>query len=384
MLCFFTFPIAMLNIITILLLVGLGAYIIEFTVFIIGLHKASLAPIDRSFEPTISIIVAARNEEKRIKQCLRSLTRLDYPREKLEIIIVNDRSSDGTPAIVNEFVARFPYVKMITTGHEPGNLRGKMNAVALGIQASHGEILMLTDADCIVPPTWIRGTVQYFTEGIGIVGGFTILTAKRPFEGLQALDWVLLFNIASSTAGLGFPLTVVGNNLSLRRSAYDQTGGYEKIPFSVTEDYALVQAVLQETEYKVRYPLQLKTAVESTPCADWDELFRQRQRWAVGGLEMITPGILVMSVCWSLHLLLLVGLFFVSPTIWLLAVGAKVAMDVCYFWKSLTTLKISHLLRYLLAFELYYLPYAIVTPFVALLSKKVVWKERSLGTGGIG
>ena len=367
----------MFNFMTILLLLGLIAYVLEFSVFLLGLKKAREVPADRSLEPTVSVIVAARNEEKRIKQCLRSLVKMEYPRDKLEIIIVNDGSSDRTPDIVKEYADRFAYVKLITTKHEQKNLRGKANAVAMGIGASHGEILMLTDADCIVPATWVRDTVQYFTEEIGIVGGFTILTANRPFEVIQTLDWMLLFTIASSTAGLGFPLTVVGNNLSVRRRAYEQTGGYEKIPFSVTEDYALVQAVLKETEYKLRFPLHVRTGIESTPCKDWDELFRQRQRWAVGGLEMIPPGILVMAVCWLMHFLLLVGLFFVSFPIWLFTVGVKIAMDVGYLWRPLKTFGILRHLKYLAAFEMYYFVYAIVIPFIALFSKHVLWKERS-------
>lgn len=372
----------MLNIISILLLLGALAYILEFTLFLVGLKKAREVPTDRSLEPTVSVIVAARNEEKRIKQCLRSLVKLEYPRDKLEIIIVNDHSDDRTPEIIREYVDRFPYLKMVTTDQESENLRGKANAVAQGVNSSHGEIVMFTDADCVVPATWVRDTVQYFTSEIGIVGGFTVLTANRPFEGMQTLDWILLFNIASSTAGLGFPLTVIGNNLSVRRKAYDQTGGYQKIPFSVTEDYALVQAVLKNTDYKLRFPLQPKTAIESIACHDWSELYRQRQRWAVGGLEMITPGILVMSVCWSFHFLLLIGLFLVPFPIWSLALGIKIAMDLCYLWKPLKTLGIRRYLKYFIAFELYYSVYAIVIPFIALLSKHVLWKERSLQTEG--
>ena len=77
---------------------------------------------------------------------------------------------------------------MITAVPGKGNMRGKANALAQGIRQSSGEILMFTDADCIVPPRWVRKTVQYFTDEVGIVGGFTLLKANRTFEGIQSLD----------------------------------------------------------------------------------------------------------------------------------------------------------------------------------------------------
>ncbi len=365
-------------IITTLLIFATIAYIIEFTLLRAGLNKADCAKKNLHYTPNVSIIVAARNEEEHIEQCLTSLSLLDYPKEKLQIIVVNDRSTDRTQELVIPFIRQYPFMKLITTSPEKDNLRGKANAVAQGIDNSNGEIMMLTDADCTVPRNWVRETVQYFDENAGIVGGFTLLDANKTFEGMQTLDWIFLFGLASSAVGWKIPLTVIGNNFSVRRSAYDAVGGYSSIPFSVTEDYALVQAIIRRTAFDVRFPVNPQAVVKSRACLNWGQLFRQKQRWSVGGLEMVFSGMLITSVVWLTNLMLVAGLFFVPLPLWLAAFSGKSIMDVLFLWKPLKCFNARRSLRYFPAFECYMVLYVLIVPVVALFSKNIVWKERTL------
>ena len=177
-------------------------------------------------------------------------------------------------------------------------MRGKANALAQGIHQSSGEILLFTDADCTVPRQWVRTTVQYFTDDVGVVGGFTLLKANRIFEGIQSLDWIFLFSLASSMAGLNRPLTAIGNNVGIRRAAYTAVGGYEVIPFSVTEDYALVHTIYQNTTYRVVFPINPETVVISSACRTLHHLYHQKQRWGVGGLDMVFRGKVIGIIGW--------------------------------------------------------------------------------------
>lgn len=361
-----------------ILVIATVAYVLEFLFLRMGLDRSDRLKKNPGYAPSVSIIVAARNEEQYIESCLNSLTQLEYPREKLEIIVVNDRSTDRTSEIIEPFAERYPFIKMFSTRQEEGNLRGKTNAVAHGISVSSGEILMFTDADCTVPRKWVQETVQYFDEKTGVVGGFTVLNANRMFEGIQNLDWIFLFGLASATAGWKIPLTVIGNNLSVRRSAYDATGGYEKIPFSVTEDYSLVQSILKHTGLEVRFPLNPETVVLSSACRTWKQLYRQKQRWGVGGLDMVLRGIIIMSIGWLVKLALIIGIFSVSLPVWFTALACKLFMDVRFLWKPLKRFGSASPLKYFLFFELYFTVYVLIIPFIAMFSKKIVWKERSL------
>ncbi|MGA2622760.1 MAG: glycosyltransferase [Bacteroidota bacterium] len=363
---------------TYLLIAASIAFAAEILVLALGIAKANRMRKTPDYEPTVSIIVAARNEEERIEQCLASLVRLEYPGDKIEIIVVDDRSTDRTPEIIRKFSKQHNSVKTVTTQPRQGNLRGKMNAVALGISVSHGEILMFTDGDCSVPPGWIRETVQFFDAETGIVGGFTLLDARGVFGGMQALDWIYLFGLASGTAGLKIPLTAIGNNLSVRRSAYDASGGYDVIPFSVTEDYALVQAILQKTNYVLRFPVNPLAAVRSEPCRGWRELYRQKQRWGVGGLDMVTRGLVITAVGWVLNLALIVGWWFVGFPVWIAALAVKTLVDTIFLLRPLKELRALSYLKYLPFFEVYFTLYVLAIPLVAILSRDVIWKERRL------
>ena len=365
-------------IIEILLIVTAAAYITEIIVLIIGINLANRTNTVLNYEPMVSIIVAARNEEEFIADCLTSLTQLEYPKDKLELIIVNDRSTDKTPDIIESFEKRYPNIKTLTTNFEGGNLRGKTNAIAQGADISTGEILMFTDADCKVPRTWVSGIVKYFDEETGIVGGFTVLESKNTFERIQYLDWLFLFGIASGAVGLNIPLTIVGNNLSVRRSAYQATGGYRIIPFSVTEDYALVQAVQKLKSYKIKFPINSKLVVRSQPCKTLCHLFHQRQRWSTGGLDMIFIGKLIASISWFISLLLIVGIYFTPKLIWVLIFFIKFITDYYFINIPSKQLQMKSSLKDIFIFEIYLLIYVIIIPFIAIFSRKIIWKERTL------
>ena len=342
-----------------------------------GLEKTRKYNLTIDYEPMVSVIVAARNEEENIRACIESLLQLEYPKEKCELIIIDDGSTDRTGAIAQSFAKIHNHVRVIVSATGQGNLRGKANALSQGIDQSKGEILLFTDADCVVPPTWIRETVAHYAPGVAVVAGFTLLRHSTAFEAIQAIDWFLLFGVSAATAAWNMPLTGIGNNLSVRRSAYDAVGGYRNLPFSVTEDYALVQAVWQKTRMEVRYPLNRKTLVVSKPCATLRSLFRQRQRWSVGGLEMVFRGFVLMAIPFALHLSFFVG-FLLSPSwLWWTIMSVKIAGDIFLLWYPIRVFKEFNLLQYFLFFELYFIVYEMFIPFIALLSRKVVWKERS-------
>jgi 1,2-diacylglycerol 3-beta-glucosyltransferase len=328
--------------------------------------------------PFVSVIVAARNEEDHIGECLQSILRTTYPAHLMEIIVVNDGSTDRTGDIAASFSREQGHVRVINSLTGVGNLRGKTNAVCQGINASRGEILMFTDADCTVPPGWVSHTVAAFEEGIGIVGGFTLLEHGTWFQTIQSLDWTHLFGVAGAMAGYGSPLTVIGNNLSVRRSAYDATGGFENIPFSVTEDYALVQAIVTRTDYRAAFPMQAATQVSSKACTTVRQLFRQKQRWGVGGLDMIWPGMAVMAVSWLTRATIIAALCSGSTGWGLTGICIIAASDLLFLSAPLKTFGRLLDLKWFPLFELYFTGYMLVLPVVAFFSREIVWKERKL------
>ncbi len=359
---------------TTLLLILAFAYFTMMLVVSIAV-KRSRPSFDHDFTPSVSVIIAARNEEHRIMACLESISRLAYPADKLEILVVNDESTDNTVALVERYASTNPRLRLLHSSKESG-LRGKVNALNEGIKSSRGDILMFTDADCVVPSTWVKETVKYYADfSVGLVAGFTLLKSVNLFERVQALDWFAQFTMASGAVALGVPITAVGNNLSVRRTAYDRTGGYEQIPFSVTEDHALFKAIVESSGFSVRFPLERGTLVQSLPCQGLRDLLHQKLRWFSGGMHLDASAIIVFAAMYLLKLLLVFNLFVPS---WegTVAILLSITADALLVFPSLQIFRRMELLATSIPFSLYLIGYILVLPVVLVFRRKVVWKGR--------
>ncbi len=349
-------------------------YVCQIGIFLIGLNRNKDGKMPSS-DPFISLIIAARNEESNLPLCLESVSNQTYPLFRYEIIVVNDGSTDSTATLCEAFMNRYSNIKLVHSKENP-NLLGKANALAHGIDQAIGEIILITDADCIVPSTWVEQTALRYSDEVGLVGGFTLQKAATTFEGMQSLDWAFILGMAAATAGLGLPLGSIGNNLSFRKSAYEQVGGYRKIKFSVTEDYAVVQAIVSSGKWQYRYPIDSQHLVQSKPCPDFKTLIRQKHRWGKGGLDMKIAGFAIMSVGFLMHLSPFIMLFWGGVVQAATALMVKFIADYIFLYKLLRKLNHIDELRWFYWFELYFLTYVLFLPFLVFFGGKVKWKGR--------
>jgi cellulose synthase/poly-beta-1,6-N-acetylglucosamine synthase-like glycosyltransferase len=358
----------------IIFLAALSIYFIQLVVLTIG-AKEKFPKISCDQLPNITIVTAARNEEDNILDCLKSLDNLIYPDGKIEIIIVNDNSSDSTGSIIESFIADKPKFKTITPTDSIGPLKGKTNALANAISISSGEIILTTDADCVVSPTWAKTIASYYKDDVCFVGGFTTQEDKNAFEGMQAIDFIYLLTVAAGTINLKKPLSCIGNNMSYRKKAYDEIGGYEGLPFSVTEDLNLLIALHKLKKYKIIFPLDEGALVTSKACPDWKTLFWQKKRWGVGGMKSDFIGYLIMAWGYISNAAILLTPFFFSIEALYLCIF-KILIDYFFVYQVFKNLKIKMKLPSFIAFEIYFIIYVLVLPFIVLPNRKVRWKGR--------
>jgi cellulose synthase/poly-beta-1,6-N-acetylglucosamine synthase-like glycosyltransferase len=358
----------------IIFLVGLSLYFIELIVFTIGGGKKYKKVADDKLL-SVSIVVAARNEEKNILDCLESLNNIIYPENKLEIIIVDDNSTDSTGQIIDAFIQDKPKFKKIVPKSSIGSLKGKTNALANAIKISTGELVFTTDADCSVPPKWVKTLASYYQDDVGFAGGYTTIKEHNPFTGMQALDSVYLLTVAAGSINLNKPLSCIGNNMSYRKSAYNEVGGYENLPFSVTEDFNLLMALHKLKKHKVIYPLDEDALVTSKACPDWKSLYWQRKRWGVGGIKSDLIGYMVMVWGYISNAAVLLTPFLYSSEALYLCIF-KFFADYFFIYPVLKKLKLNMKAVNFIAFEIYFIIYVLILPFIVLPNRKVKWKGR--------
>ena len=350
-------------------------YVIQITVVTLAVRRPR-DEVDASAHPFISVVIAARDEEGNLAACLQSTLNQTYERQSFEVIVVNDHSTDRTESICKEFAAHFANFRYLNA-REDIQLRGKTNALDQGIDEAKGEIILITDADCTVPATWVEWTAKRYTDSVGIVGGLTLQKADTWFGGMQSLDWAYILGLAATTMSLRIPLSTIGNNLSFRKAAYKHVGGYRNIPFSVTEDFMLFQAIVQTKKWDYICPIDPRLLVTSQPCSGWRELLRQKHRWGTGGLDMNLTGFCIGAIGFGLNILILVSLTLGDYVTATCSLAVKMGGELCFFSVVLRKLHQLQLLRYFLWFEAYFICYVLVLPFLVFFGGRVVWKGRT-------
>jgi cellulose synthase/poly-beta-1,6-N-acetylglucosamine synthase-like glycosyltransferase len=359
----------------IIFLIMLSGYCIQSVLFVIG-AKIKFPCLNENELPSATVIVAARDEGNNIQRCLESLDNLVYPDGKLEVLIVDDKSTDRTGEIIDEFIYTRDNFRKIIPDEPKGKMVGKVNALATAIREAEGEIILTTDADCEVKPMWVKTIASYYhQENIGMVDSYTTQVAKNSFGGMQAIDFIYLLLVAGGTINLGLPISCIGNNMSFRKKAYEEVGGYESLPFSVTEDFTLLKAIYKLKKYKIVFPLEKNALVTSIPCPDFKSLYHQKKRWSVGGLGVPARGFFIMFWGYLTSLAILLTPLFFSP-VWFYLVFFKIAIDLFVLYPIHQRLGITKNLRYFLIYQVYYILYVLALPFIVLSSRKVVWKGR--------
>ncbi|MES2386810.1 MAG: glycosyltransferase [Bacteroidota bacterium] len=237
--------------------------------------------------PQVSLLIAARNEARNIIRCLRSVAALDYPETKLLVLIGDDNSEDETASLIRSFIADKPAFKLIhiTAAQPGGKLQGKTNVLAQLAHRAQGDYLFYTDADIALPSAWLKTMLAPLQAGAGIVTGVTVIEGNSLFYRFQSLDWLTATSVISLLAQIKVPVTAIGNNMALRADAYNAVGGYEAIPFSLTEDHALFIAVL-EKGYGFAHLFSSHVTALSTPQPDLPAWFSQHKRWMYGAMQV--------------------------------------------------------------------------------------------------
>ncbi len=285
--------------------VTLCALGVLFALFILTLFVGLLRPEGRrtQAQPSVSVVVAARNEEHQIGACLAALLAQDYPRDKLQIIVVDDRSQDGTAGIVAGVAAAHPHMELVKVTACPANWSPKKHAIATGVSRARGELILCTDADCVPPPTWVAGMVSYFTPGVGLVAGFSpVMRGPRSplLMRLLEMDDLALACVAAGSIGVGVPLTCSGANLAYRREVYQQVGGFTGVEHLLSGDDDLFLHKVRATSWQVHYARDPRTAVPSGGPKSFRQFRHQRTRHASKGF-FYAP--------WMTTLLILIYLF---------------------------------------------------------------------------
>ena len=252
--------------------------------------------------PRVSIIVAARNEQRNIREALQSLLNLTYP--DYELIVVNDRSEDGTGLILEEMGSTNPRLKVIHIDTLPSGWLGKNHALWVGSQRATGELLLFTDADIIMEPTVVTRAVAFVDQnGLDHLAATPSMRMPTHFLGMFGAAFIIFFSLFSRPWKAKDPKSRchigIGAFNLVRTTAYRQVGGHETIRLRPDDDIKLGKIIKkaglrQDAAYAPEY-----LAVEWY--ASVGEVIRGLEKNAFSGADynipLVVAGVLCHALC---------------------------------------------------------------------------------------
>ncbi len=362
--------------------------------------------------PVISVLVAARDEEHNLPRTLTALLAQEWPVDKTQIIIINDRSTDGTAAVLDDFVARHPgRLEVVTVTDLPPGLSPKKHALARGLEIARGEWIAVTDADCIMGPRWLSRLAALWTPGesaaatadkdttgaapgtadqrVGMVVGPTAYQAPRgdftPSAGARALEFLSYGVCAAGLLGLGFPVIANANNIAYRREAFDAAGGFARHNGLSGDDDFILQDIHATGRWSIRYCAHPESRVFTTPPETWAHFWEQRKRWAGKCVYYRVPQLVFLLFIFTFYAtiaaLLVAGLFGLGDgtlgKLGLLGLGLKAGAELLVMREGLSLFNQFSLIRYFPFTALIHIPLVLGATVCGVFGQST-WKGQKL------
>lgn len=197
--------------------------------------------INREHYPSLSVIIAACNEELTIEQTIRRLVNQDYP--NFEVVVVNDRSTDKTGVILEKLCLEYPQLKVVTITDLPENWLGKTHAIYEGVKHSSGEWLLFTDADVLFSPGSLKEPVHYALEhnldhlamAPDVFNGGILYRAFMTYISI-VITTLMMFTKKAGTGAFNL----------VKRSVYDAVGGYKAVAMQVIDDISFGELIVDK------------------------------------------------------------------------------------------------------------------------------------------
>ena len=232
----------------------------------------------------ISVIVPARNEENNIGACLDSICNQTLSKDLYEVIVIDDHSTDATAEIVKTYNAR--NVRLISLKdviHSQTTNSYKKKAIETAIANSTGDLIVTTDADCIVTPDWLDTitSFHYETNAVFIAMPVRYSCRNNFFEIFQSLDFMTLQGITGAAVYQRIHSMCNGANIAYSKKAFYQAGGFTGIDTIASgDDMLLMHKIWQQHPTAVYFLQSRKVIVQTQPMKTIKGFFNQRIRWA--------------------------------------------------------------------------------------------------------
>jgi len=356
-----------------------------------GLNKLNSYSDNSLREEFVSIIIPFRNESENILRCLQSIEEQEYPKEKFDVIFVDDSSEDDSLSKLKS-AEKSNNVKIISVSSNLSNVSADQNkahkkfAIRLGIEESEGDIIVATDADCIHEKKWLKTLINSFDDQTGFVSGpVEFLDEVGIFNKIQKIEFAGLVLSGAGLIGINKPVICNAANVAYRKAAYLQVNGFEnQLHLSSGDDEILMQRIFKRTKFKIIFCANKNAVVKTSPNKRLFDFYQQRKRWASKSLfyndKLLTIKLILIFLFYLSFIVQIFLSFILFPLFifsFILSIIFKMIFEYRILKKGEKLFSYQNFLKYFFITELIHVPYIIIASISGVLGN-FQWKERKV------
>lgn len=367
--------------ISILVVLAISIFVLLYYYFFYFLKLGTYKPIttDSNFQPSVSIIIAARNEYKNLEKNLKTILDQDYP--NFEVIVVNDCSWDESQKLLEYYQEVYPHLKISELKEQEKYPTGKKFALTIGIKSAVSEHLIFTDADCKPASNqWLKLMASKFENDKQLVLGFSPYTVQKGFVNLMARFESAITGMFYFSAAINKNTFMgVGRNLAYTRDLFFEQKGFawHQHIMSGDDDLFVNRAA---TSMNVAIQLNPNSFIYTESKKTFGDWSRQKTRHNTTGKYYKPAHKALLGTFYAACLLFyvsLIALLTFDFNFWQIALGAFlfkfISQSVVYFM-AFKKLKYQNLTWFIILFDLLFVIYIYVFGTIGLFTKqRKIW-----------
>lgn len=253
-----------------------------------GWHKIKTWQLSNhhTYQTSVCIVIPARNESQHISACLQSILQQNFPTHLIKITVIDDHSTDNTAEIVEKIREQHTQIDLISLAKVlPKNkfiTAYKKKALSIAIQQTQQELIITTDADCVMKKNWLANIVGFYEKKRAkfITAPVCFFKEKSFIERFQTLDFLGMMVVTGTSVQYGLSNMCNGANLAYPKAVFEEVGGFEGIDHIASGDDMLLMHKIKKKYPKEVFFLKSSEAIVQTYAQPtWTDFINQRIRW---------------------------------------------------------------------------------------------------------
>jgi cellulose synthase/poly-beta-1,6-N-acetylglucosamine synthase-like glycosyltransferase len=345
-------------------------------------------PLDYIPTTKVTLIIPVRNEAENIAVCLQSILSQNYPAGLIEVIVIDDHSTDQTLQVLNQIKdKRLKIFQLSDFVDSSKEFAFKKKAIEIAIGKASGDLIVTTDGDCIAPQKWLqRMTHLYELKGLKFIAApVNFHEEKNILEYFQSLDFIGMMGITGAGIRGQFMNMCNGANLAYDKKAFQAVDGFNGIDYLASgDDMLLMQKIAQRFPGKIGYLKNVDATILTKAQSTLSAFYNQRLRWASKSSDYKEWKVTAMlGVVWLFCISIIISMLSISFLgmigLYVLLGQAFIKVIVDYLLLSRTTQFFNRpeLMKYFIPSQVLHIFYIAIVGTLSIFIKKYSWKGRT-------